>query len=137
MDFACEKNLKVIEDYAHCAGGEYKDKKLGTWGNIGCFSFEEKKCMTTGDGSMVCSNDADLINPHKTHRWIGIDKDTWRRSQNAIDDKNKDPMHWHDETSVLDYKYNMNDIAVAIGLVQLKKLDKMNALRREIFGKYI
>jgi perosamine synthetase len=50
LEFARMKNLKVIEDCAHCAGGDYHGKKLGTWGDIGCFSFEEKKCMTTGDG---------------------------------------------------------------------------------------
>ncbi len=57
MGIAKTHNLKVIEDCAHCAGGEYKGKKLGTWGHIGCFSFEEKKCMTTGDGGMICSDD--------------------------------------------------------------------------------
>jgi perosamine synthetase len=61
MEIAREFDLKVIEDCAHCVGGDYKGKKLGTWGDIGCFSFEEKKCMTTGDGGMICSNDAELL----------------------------------------------------------------------------
>ena len=52
MDFARLHNLKVIEDCAHCAGGEYNGRKLGMIGDIGCFSFEEKKCMTTGDGGI-------------------------------------------------------------------------------------
>lgn len=137
MEFARLKNLRVIEDCAHCAGGEYKGKKLGTWGDIGCFSFEEKKCMTTGDGGMISSDDVDLIEPLKAHRWIGIDKDTWRRNQNDKEDKTDDPMHWHYEISVLGYKYNMNDIAAAIGMAQLKKLDKMNEKRRDIISKYL
>ena len=61
VPWARQKDLKVIEDCAHTAGGEYKGKKLGTWGDIGCFSFEEKKCMTTGDGGMICSDDPALL----------------------------------------------------------------------------
>ena len=66
--------MKVIEDCAHCAGGEYKGKKLGTWGDIGCFSFEEKKCMTTGDGGMICSDDRNLIEPLKAHDGLELIK---------------------------------------------------------------
>ncbi|MDD5353334.1 MAG: aminotransferase class I/II-fold pyridoxal phosphate-dependent enzyme, partial [Candidatus Omnitrophica bacterium] len=50
MPWARSRNLKVISDCAHCAGGQYKGKKLGTWADVNCFSFEEKKCLTTGDG---------------------------------------------------------------------------------------
>ena len=137
MDLACELNLKVIEDCAHCAGGEYKGKKLGTWGHIGCFSFEEKKLMTTGDGGMICSDDEALIAPLRAYRWVGIDKDTWRRSENATHQAENEAMHWHYEISVLGYKYNMNDLAAAIGLAQLKKLDAMNVRRSAIIQKYL
>jgi len=56
-EFARLNNLKVIEDCAHTPGSTYLGKKLGLWGDIGCFSFEEKKAMTTGDGGMMCSDD--------------------------------------------------------------------------------
>ncbi|MBN1252550.1 MAG: DegT/DnrJ/EryC1/StrS aminotransferase family protein [Bacteroidales bacterium] len=135
MEIAKELNLKVIEDCAHSAGGVYKGKKLGTWGDIGCFSFEEKKCMTTGDGGMICSNDIELIEPLKAQRWVGIDKDTWKRTQSA--DTENDAMHWHYEIALLGYKYNMNDIAAAIGLAQLHKLEQMNLKRRNIIKKYL
>ena len=137
MQIAKENNLAVIEDCAHCAGGEYKGKKLGTWGDIGCFSFEEKKCMTTGDGGMICSDNVELIEPLKPYRWVGIDKDTWRRGINHTKSESADPMHWHYEIAVLGYKYNMNDVAAAIGLAQLEKLDNMNVKRRSIIGKYL
>lgn len=137
MKIAKANNLKVIEDCAHCAGGEFKGKKLGTWGDIGCFSFEEKKCMTTGDGGMICSDNIELIEPLKAYRWVGIDKGTWRRAQEYNQSKEEDPRHWHYEISVLGYKYNMNDIAAAIGLAQLEKLDKMNARRRSIIKRYL
>ena len=137
MELAAELNLKVIEDCAHCAGGDYKGKKLGTWGHIGCFSFEEKKCMTTGDGGMICSDDEALIAPLRAYRWVGIDKDTWRRAENATHHVENEAMHWHYEISVLGYKYNMNDVAAAIGLAQMKKLDAMNARRAGIIKMYL
>ncbi len=137
MEIAQQNDLKVIEDCAHCAGGSYKGKKLGTWGHIGCFSFEEKKCMTTGDGGMICSNDVNLIEPLKPYRWVGIDKDTWKRVQIAEGTQENEAMHWHYEISVLGYKYNMNDVMAAIGLVQLEKLDQMNERRRKTITRYI
>ncbi|NVO21379.1 MAG: DegT/DnrJ/EryC1/StrS aminotransferase family protein [Bacteroidetes bacterium] len=137
MVIAKELGLKVIEDCAHCAGGEYKGKKLGMWGDIGCFSFEEKKCMTTGDGGMICSNDLELLEPLRAYRWVGIDKDTWRRAENANQHAENEAMHWHYEISVLGYKYNMNDVAAAIGLAQLHKLDSMNARREAIIRRYL
>jgi perosamine synthetase len=137
MELSEKLNLKVIEDCAHCAGGEYKGKKLGTWGHIGCFSFEEKKCMTTGDGGMICSDDIGLIEPLKAYRWVGIDKDTWRRVESSRGDHENEAMHWHYEISVLGYKYNMNDVAAAIGLAQLKKLDAMNVRRAKIIRRYL
>jgi len=136
-ELAEKLNLKVIEDCAHCAGGEYKGKKLGTWGHIGCFSFEEKKCMTTGDGGMICSDDVTLIEPLRAYRWVGIDKDTWRRAENNTGIFENEAMHWHYKISVLGYKYNMNDVAAAIGLAQLKKLDVMNTRRAKIIEMYI
>ncbi len=109
---------------------------LGTWGDIGCFSFEEKKLMTTGDGGMICTNDSKLLSDVKAYRWVGIDKDNWQTSKKYIDE-NKDAMHWFYEISVLGYKYNMNDISAAIGLVQLGKLPKMNHRRRQIIKRYM
>jgi len=137
MEWANEKSVKVIEDCAHCAGSDYKGKKLGTWGHIGCFSFEEKKLMTTGDGGMICSDDVELISPLLPYRWVGIDKDTWRRAEKFQNSKQLDAKHWHYEINVLGYKYNMNDVAAAIGLAQLNKLDEMNSRRGNIINKYL
>ena len=137
MSFARDRGLAVVEDCAHCAGGSYKGKKLGTWGDIGCFSFEEKKCMTTGDGGMISSDRADLIEPLRAHRWVGIDKDTWKREARARATGSLDARHWYYEVAVLGYKYNMNDLSASIGLVQLKKLDAMNRRRTEIIGRYL
>ena len=55
-------------DCAHTAGADYKGKILGTWGDIGCYSFEEKKLMTTGDGGMMVTNDPELFKDVKAMR---------------------------------------------------------------------
>jgi perosamine synthetase len=136
VPWARKRNLKVIEDCAHTAGARYKDKVLGTWGDIGCFSFEEKKLMTTGDGGMIVSNEPVLLKDVKAMRWVGIDKDNWKTAM-TYTDANKDAMHWFYELNVLGYKYNMNDLAASIGLVQLKKLPAMNKRRNEIINRYM
>lgn len=134
--WAKSRGLKVIEDCAHTAGGKYKGKPLGTWGDIGCFSFEEKKCMTTGDGGMISSDDAELLKPLRHSRWIGINKDTWVRYEEA-ELGNPDTNGWYYEISDIGYKYNMNDLMASIGLVQLQKLDGMNRRRERIIGEYL
>jgi len=136
MPWAREKGLKVIEDCAHTSGSNYKGKNLGTWGDIGCFSFEEKKLMTTGDGGMMVTNQPELFKNVKAMRWVGIDKDNWKTSQ-AYTQANKDAMHWFYEINVLGYKYNMNDLAASIGLGQLERLPEMNARRSEIIKQYM
>jgi perosamine synthetase len=136
MPWAREKKLKVIEDCAHTAGGMHKGKMLGTWGDIGCYSFEEKKLMTTGDGGMMVTNDPELFKDVKAMRWVGIDKDNWKTAQKYTA-ANKDAMHWFYELNVLGYKYNMNDLAASIGLVQLKKLPAFNQKRAAIIRQYL
>jgi perosamine synthetase len=136
MGFARAKNLKVIEDCAHLAGTSYKGKKLGNWGDIGCFSFEEKKAMTTGDGGMLCADDEELVAPLRANRWLGIDKSTWKRVGDYTDAET-DAMHWHYEIAELGFKYNMNDLAASIGLAQIRKLPGFNARRAEIVKRYL
>lgn len=134
--WAKSRGLKVIEDCAHTAGGKYKGKSLGTWGDIGCYSFEEKKCMTTGDGGMISFDDPELLNPLRHVRWIGINKDTWVRYEQS-EMGSPDTNGWYYEISDIGYKYNMNDLMASIGLVQLQKLDAMNRRRERIIGQYL
>ena len=131
-----ERGLKVIEDCAHTAGAMYKGRVLGTWGDIGCYSFEEKKLMTTGDGGMMVTDDPDLFRDVKAMRWVGIDKDNWKTAQ-LYTKANRDAMHWFYELNVLGYKYNMNDLAASIGLIQLQKLPEFNKRRSEIIQQYL
>jgi perosamine synthetase len=136
VPWARSRGLKIIEDCAHTSGSKYQGKNLGRWGDISCFSFEEKKLMTTGDGGMICSDDPDLLKDIKAMRWVGIDKDNWKTA-NRYTEKSQDAMHWFYELNTLGYKYNMNDLAASIGLVQLSKLDEMNEIRRGVIEAYL
>ena len=136
VPWAKKNNLLIIEDCAHTSGSNYKGKNLGTWGDISCFSFEEKKIMTTGDGGMICSNDSLYLDNIRARRWVGIDKDNWKKAEEYTD-ANHDAMHWFYEISELGYKYNMNDLAAALGLAQLEKLSEMNSRRKILLKRYI
>ena len=136
MAFAKRHGLKVIEDCAHCTGGSYKGQKLGTIGDFGCYSFEEKKCMTSGDGGMLVFRDEALVEPLRAMRWVGIDKDTWKRNA-SYTDASLDVRHWYYEIALLGYKYNMNDLSASIGLVQMDKLEAMNAARTRGIQRYM
>ena len=137
MEFARQKNLKVVEDCAHTAGSIYKGKMLGRWSDISCFSFEEKKLMTTGDGGMICTDHPEYLKDIKALRWVGIDKDNWKTAKKYTDNQSVDALHWFYEISLPGYKYNMNDLAASVGLAQLEKLPRMNRRRAEIIRKYL
>lgn len=136
VPWAREHDLKIIEDCAHTSGSVYEGTPLGLWGDVGCFSFEEKKLMTTGDGGMICSNDKNLLRDVRAMRWVGIDKDNWKAAK-GYTSRDRDAMHWYYELNVLGYKYNMNDLAASIGLVQLEKLPTMNKIRGARIREYL
>ena len=126
--------LYLIEDCAHTQGGTVDGKALGTFGDIGCFSFEEKKGMTTGDGGMMVTNNSTLAEYARKSRWLGIDKDTWKRSSTeAAKDSKTD---WYYEISQAGYKYNMNNLSAILGISQLKKLDKIRNQKNGVVAEY-
>ena len=65
MEFASKYNLRVIEDAAPAIGATYKDKKVGSFGDFGCFSFQGAKLLVTGEGGMVVTNDENLFDKFK------------------------------------------------------------------------
>ena len=131
MSLAKKYGLRVIEDCAHACGGEYKGRKLGSIGDMACFSFHAVKNMSTGEGGMVTTNDEVMYNRLKKLRWLGISMDTFSREQ-----KDTKKYSWDYEVEELGFKYHMHDITAAIGLVQLAKLDTMNKRREKIVNKY-
>ena len=101
--------LKLIEDACQAHGAEYYGKKVGSFGDAACFSFYPTKNMTTGEGGMVTTNNRAIAEKVRLLREHGA-----RVRYNHI---------------ALGYNYRMTDIAAAMGIVQLKKLDEMNSIR--------
>ena len=121
--------LKVVEDAAHAVGAECKGVKIGGGkSDAVCFSFYANKNMTTGEGGMVTTNSKELAERIRILSLHGMSRDAWKRYSNEGS--------WYYEVVDLGFKYNMPDILAAIGLVQLRKLDRMNARRAEIAARY-
>ena len=137
LPWAKKKKLLVIEDCAETCGGVYKKKKIGTWSDISCFSFEEKKIITTGDGGMICLNDKNKYNYLKSLSFHGWDVDPWKRHNDSFVKKKSKKKHWNYQINNLGYKYNMNDLLASIGLAQLKKINYFNKKRIYILKKYL
>ncbi len=136
-------NLRVIEDAAHACGSEYRGQRIGGLDRTvaTCFSFHAVKNLATGDGGMITTRREELRRRLMRLRWMGIDKTTWDRTQEAKKEKATGMRRyanygWYYEVQELGYKYHMNDLTAAIGLVQLSKLERMNARRREIVRRY-
>lgn len=142
-DLAEEKGIAVIEDAAHACGSSYGGRKIGGLERsaLTCFSFQAVKNLAVGDGGMVTTNRVEVATALRRLRWVGIDKSTWDRTEEAtmeIESGIRRFAHygWYYEVSELGYKYHMNDIAAAIGLVQLRKLDAANERRRALATRY-
>ncbi|KPJ59976.1 MAG: pyridoxal-5'-phosphate-dependent protein [Latescibacteria bacterium DG_63] len=129
LDLAKAKGVAVVEDAAHACGGEYKQRKLGTLGEFGCFSFHAVKNLTTGEGGMIVTSSEDLAERLRALRWLGITRSTYERSGESR-------YAWEYTVAEVGFKAHMNDIAASIGLVQLRKLDALNARRRQIVTTY-
>jgi dTDP-4-amino-4,6-dideoxygalactose transaminase len=141
MEIAEDHNLKVIEDAAHAPGAEYRGRKCGTIGDIGCFSFFANKNLVTGEGGMLVTNDdalAEKIRIMRSHGMTTLTKIRIMRSHGMTTltwDRHKGHAHSYDVVD-LGFNYRINDMASALGLVQLKKLEINNEKRRKIVEGY-
>lgn len=128
MDIAEKNNLVVIEDCAHAIETEYQGKKVGTFGQFGCFSFYVTKNVITGEGGMVITDIDDFGNKIKVLALHGMSKDAWRRF--------RDEGYKHYEVVECGFKYNMMDLQAAIGIHQLKRIEKNWKRRQEVWKRY-
>lgn len=122
--------VSVIEDCAHACGASYYGKHVGSEGNLSCFSFHAVKNLAMGDGGALVTYREKDYDRARRLRWLGIDKDTWARN-----DENR-KYWWQYNVAEVGSKCHLNDISAALGLVQLRKLDRMNQRRREIVRMY-
>lgn len=125
----CDKNnLYLIEDAAHALPASYKNKKIGSIGDMTCFSFYATKTLTTGEGGMICTNNDEWAEKMRVLRLHGISKDAWKRYDKGT--------AWFYEVVDAGFKYNMTDIQAAMGLVQLKRVEWMRNQRQRIAELY-
>ena len=122
MDLAKKYKLIVIEDAAHALEAKYKGQKIGNLGNSTAFSFYANKNITTGEGGMLTTNDESLNETIRILRLQGLSRDAWKRYGKS------GFTHW--ELQLPGFKYNMADINAALGIHQLKKVQRFFKLRQ-------
>jgi len=127
LGIAKRHGLYVIEDAAHAPGAEYRGKKCGLVGDIGCFSFFSNKNLVTGEGGMVVTRDKARAGKVRRLRSHGMEALSW--------DKYRGRLSSYDIQG-LGYNYRTTEIQSALGLVQLKKLDRNNRNRKRLVEIY-
>jgi perosamine synthetase len=122
-------DLKIIEDAAHCCPAYYRYDDKSEWKSVGsdaaisCFSFYANKNITTGEGGMACTHSEEYAERMRIMSLHGISRDAWQRYTSEGS--------WYYEIIAPGYKYNLTDIAAAIGLHQLRKADLLRERRAE------
>lgn len=127
--FAREFGLRVIEDAAHGFGCMRRGKRIGTEGDVICFSFDGIKNITSGEGGAVLTGDAELAKRIKDARLLGVERDTEMRYKGA--------RSWTFDVSHQGYRFHMSNLMAAIGREQLKKLDRFGEHRKGCVARYL
>jgi dTDP-4-amino-4,6-dideoxygalactose transaminase len=123
-------SVPVVEDAAHAFPVRQRGRCVGTLGDAGVYSFYATKTITTGEGGMVATDKDALAQRIRIMRLHGIDRDVWKRYTVP-------GASWKYDVVAPGYKYNLTDLAAAIGRVQLQKAEAMLLQRRTIAQKYI
>ena len=118
MQLAEAHGLRVLEDAAPALGAEVEGRKVGSFGDVACFSFQGAKIMTCGEGGMLVTNDPQLLERAR-----------------YLNDHGRDP-HRAFVNTAIGYKYKMSNLQAALGLGQLERIEEMVAKRRVIYGWY-
>jgi dTDP-4-amino-4,6-dideoxygalactose transaminase len=119
-ELASKHKLRVIEDAAHAIGSAWKGRRIGSFGDLVCFSFHPNKNMTTIEGGAISGGSPDELKAVELERWHG-------QVKSGIDGF---------DTLIAGGKSNLSDVAAAVGLGQLKRIDEFNARRRELVARY-
>jgi dTDP-4-amino-4,6-dideoxygalactose transaminase len=128
-DFAQSHNLRVIEDAAHAFGCTYRGRKIGSFGDIVCFSFDGLKNITSGEGGAVVTGDPEVTQIVQDARLLGVHRDTEKRFQGA--------RSWEFDVYRQGYRYHMSNLCAALGRVQLQRFEtELKPRRLELARKY-
>ncbi len=127
LSLAGQKKLTVIEDACHALGARHRGRSVGSVSHLTVFSFHPVKHITTGEGGMVTTNDPALAARLRIFRNHGIDSDPRKRQSQS---------QWFYEMTELGYNYRLTDMASALGLSQLRRLDANLLRRRQLAARY-
>ena len=129
LEIARAHGIPVVEDAAHACGATYRGRMIGSIADVTCFSFHVTKNLAMGEGGGIALADDGRTERLRRLRWSGLSSDSWSRS-------NERRYEWDYQLAEVGFKAHMNDISAAIGLVQLARLDLVNARRRRIATLY-
>ena len=127
-ELARPRGLALVADAAHAFPCVYRGRNVGTLADVTCFSFYATKTLTTGEGGAAVTDRADWADRMRIMALHGISRDAWKRYTAEG--------NWYYEILAPGFKYNLTDIAAAIGLVQLSRAEQMRARRAEIAARY-
>ncbi len=128
LRIAKKHRLIVIEDAAHALGASYRGKRVGNLSDVTCLSFYVTKNITTAEGGMITTNDKKFADHIRVLSLHGMSKDAWKRYSASG--------YAHYEVVVPGFKYNLTDMASALGLVQMKKMARSAVRRTKIWNEY-
>jgi len=128
LNIARDRHLAVIEDAAHALPARHRGSLVGTLSDITCFSFYATKTITTGEGGMATTANPEWAERMRMMSLHGISKDAWKRYTASGS--------WYYEVEYPGYKYNLTDMAAALGLVQLKRAEEFYQARKRIAELY-
>jgi len=122
---AIEFNIPIIDDSAHALGAKYSGDHLGNLSEFTMYSFQAIKHVTTGDGGMLLVGDPTLVPKAKRLRWFGINREDKQRGI------------WENDITEVGYKYQMTDIAAALGIAGLEEFPQTLQLRKRLYNCYL
>ena len=120
--FAHKHDLRVIEDAAHAFGSTHNGKRVGSFGDVACFSFDGIKNITSGEGGCIVTDDPQVLQRVRDARLLGVEKDTEKRYTGQ--------RSWEFDVTTQGWRYHMSNIMAAIGLEQLRHFDKAAVIRQ-------
>lgn len=131
-ELAARYGFRIIEDASHAVGGEYRGERIGNcrYSDVAVFSFHPVKIMTTAEGGMLLTNDRGLYDKLRRLRTHGITREAREMANGRAEGG------WYYEQIDLGYNYRMTDIQAALGITQLRRLDRFLTRRRELAARY-
>jgi len=128
VEIGRKRDLKIIEDCAHAIGTKYRDKHVGNFGEIGCFSFYPTKNITTIEGGMIITNSKKIAEYIRTSRNHGINRNLVQRYSKG--------KPWEYDVRDFGYNFRLDEIRASLGISQLKRIDEINKRRKQIYDFY-